>query len=249
MRLFWRFASDQGAVTATSTAGALYAAANLQRDVLAKKWKSGATLATETITLDLGAALPVTAFALWGHNITEDDTLTLTYASDSGFTADTGTISVTWREWYLLEFFASITRRYWKLDILKDASSDIKYAGRLMVGTHYELSSSLRSPGDTSGISKAAAGKTVVTEGGQSYSDISVGLEQLGGDIVGLTAADVDEIETLKDTYLTAVSFVAAADWSDLKRRVLYGKLTNLAPTPTVGPDAWSWRFSQKEQK
>ena len=129
MRLFWRFASDAGTVTVTSTAGALYAGKNLQRDALSKKWQSAAVLATETVTFDLGSALPISAFALWDHDILATDTITLTYASDSGFTTDTGSVTLTWREAYLLEFFTEVTRRYWKLSITKTVAATSKSAG------------------------------------------------------------------------------------------------------------------------
>ena len=249
MRLFWRFASDAGTITATSTAAAGFAAANLARDTLSKLWRSGAVLATETITVDLGSAIAATAFALWGHNITEDDTLTLTYASDAGFTTDTGTIPITWREGYLLEFFDEVTRQHWKLDILKDAASDVKQAGRIMIGPHYELTTTLRAPGETFGGGAVAAGKQIRTEGGSSYGDISVALDKMKGTITGLSADDVDEIETMKDTILNAKSFVAAADWDDLQRRVQYGRLDGLAPPTSVARTAFQWNFAQTEQK
>jgi hypothetical protein len=249
MKFIWRFTSDAGTVTASSTAKAGTAAKNLQRDALSKKWQSGGTLATETITFDLGLAQPITSFALWGHNITETETITLEYADDSGFTTGTGTVAVTWRETYLLEFFASVTKRYWRLSVLKDAAADVKEAGRMVLGPYYELTNSLRTPGDSYGTGRTAADKDVRTEGGVKYSDLGVPLDGMSGTITGLTEDDVDEVELLKKTYQTSQSFVAAADWDVRKRRVLYGSFDNLRKPQSVSPTRWSitWNMTGQE--
>ena len=60
---FWRFPSDAGTASASSTAGAGYAAANVQKSTLKKRWKSDAIEATAYHDTDFGSA--VDAIGLW----------------------------------------------------------------------------------------------------------------------------------------------------------------------------------------
>lgn len=245
-RIFWRFASDAGTITANSTASG-FPARNVQRSALSLKHKSDGSQATDMWTVDLGSALDVSALFVGGHDFSSGDTLTFRYASDSGFTADTGTVSVTYRADNLYQFFTAISRRYWRLENLKDVAAETRQIGRLALGDHTELGLSLRL-----GYGVGAAqdtSKIVVTEGGQAYADIGVALRALRGDLI-VAPAEKAELEALRVAYQTAVPFVLAADYETYPvTKSLYGRLQSLPVPVDVAADLWRYSWDMIEQK
>jgi hypothetical protein len=251
MRIFWRFASDSGTVTATSTADG-YSVDELQRSTLAPVWKSeGSTSAVDqVITIDLGSAQAITAFALLGHNLQDTATtasVTLTYASDSGFTTGTGTISgtsVTDDNWY--EYFASISRQYWRVTIPKAAAANQIEAGRVVLGSHYTPSYALR-PGFSIGAGSSTA-RTLQVNAGQRYSSLGVTPRVMAGTMPGLSDTDYDEITLLQQTYQNATPFIVSLNWeTDPTRRSIYGTLSSVRPLANVAVDKWEWNLSIRE--
>lgn len=246
LRLFWRFDSDLGTITANSTTAG-FPIRNVQRGTLSSKHKSDGSQATDTRTIDLGAALPISAFFLGGHDYQSGDTLTLRYASDSGFTADVGTISPTYRAGTLIEFFTPVTRRYWREENLKDVAAETRSAGRLLLGDHTEMSYALRL-GYGSGI-RSDTSKRIRTEGGQQYTDIRVSLKGQRGSLI-VTEAEKVELEALRETYGTAFPFVSALDWeNDPLAKTLYGFFASLGEPVDTGVDHWTYSWDMVEQK
>lgn len=246
LRVFWRFTSDAGAITANSTQSG-YPVANLQRPALSLKHQTDGSNATDMWTVDLGAAYDISALFVGGNDFSAGDILTFRYASDSGFTADTGTVSVTNRTPDMFEFFTAVNRRYWRLENLKDVAAETRSIGRLVLGDHTNLGLSLRR-GYNAGADRDTS-RVIVTEGGQSYGDIGVALRALSGALVVDTTEKV-EIEALRAAYQTAYPFVVAADWvSYPATKSLYGRLTALGAPQDVAADLWEYRWAMLEQK
>jgi hypothetical protein len=233
-------------MTAATTADG-YDVVNLQRPALAPGWKSGTSTADEKITVDLGSAQSISAFALINHDLTTE-TLELEYATDSGFTTGTGTVtlSLTSDNWY--QFFGAVTRRYWRLKITKALATDTVSAGRMVLGQQFTPTYAFRPQYASGNASDTSQG--VRTRGGQYYSTDGVRLRTLRGVMPGLSDTDYDEIELLKRTYGTSTPFILALNWeTDPTRLTLYGHLTGLAAMQNVAVDKWEWNVSMREQR
>ncbi len=125
---------------------------------------------------------------LLAHNLEADDTITLRYASDAGFTADVGTVPVTFRAGTLIEFFASVTRQYWRLEIDLASSgltTEQREAGRLLLGDHYQMERNVALGWSGPQIVQDTT-RSARTEGGQRYSDLGVGLRSLRAQFTGV---------------------------------------------------------------
>ena len=247
MRLFWRFSSDDGTMTASSTADG-YDVIALQRSALAPGWKSKALVAAETLTCDLGSAQQVTAFSLIGHNLVPgSDTVVLEAADDAGFSVGLVAISVTLTavDWY--EYFAVQTKRYWRVSITKSASGNQATAGRFLLGKHYTITGLapqfLLGPGaDTSTI--------ITTLGGQTYGSLGVVSRVLRGNMRGFDNDDADELEELEVTYGRVFAFVVSVDWENKPvKKSIYGLITSITPFADFARSRWKWPLAMKEQK
>jgi len=248
-RFFWRFPSDAGAFSASNTASG-FDVDNLKRSTLDKKWRSdefGSAL-VETVTVDLGSAQAITAFVLLDHDLIDTDVLVLRFASDSGFTTDVGTVAITFRENTLVEFFAAVTRQYWRLEITALLDTAVRQAGRLLLGPHYEMERSL-ALGYTVGPGQDT-GKTIRTQGGQLYGDLGVRLKMLGGEFVAMQEADNVEVDALKNANGKSVPLFVAMDWTNFPlKKSLYGTLTQVGSSINIGVERWSFPLRMLEQK
>jgi hypothetical protein len=247
MEIFWRFASDDGTATATTTADG-YDVVNLQRPTLSPGWKSTAT-ASQVLTFDLGSAQAISGFALLGHDLVAGtDTATLQAASDSGFTTDVVnfTVNLTDTNWY--QFFGSQTRQYWRTTLNKTSGGSSISAGRMVLGPTYTPTHGLR-PSYRQGPSVDTS-SNVRTRGGQRYSSIGETLRSLSGVMPGLNDTDYDEIALLESTYGTHTPFIISVDFASAPtRKTLYGHLTSLTPFANVARTLWEWNFNMVEQK
>jgi hypothetical protein len=245
--LFWRFASDAGTITASSE-GAQFTAAKLQDNILSNKWISDGTDNNDILTVDLGAAETVSAFGFLNHNIEAADTLTLEYASDSGFTTDTGTVTVTYNASTIIEYFTPVARRYWRFTIAKGGIGS-REAGRLLLGEYYALARSMQDPGYSFGLAQTTGDK-VTTDGGQIYANIGTATQMMQGVIQGLNDDEYDEIEALKNAYGEAVPFIfTAAPTSRKYRSTIYGVFSRLPRWSEYSPGIHNTQFSIMEQK
>ncbi len=250
-KVFWEYDSDAGTFTA-STEASSFPVENLQISTLAPKWKSTGLATVDTITVDMGAAVSIDAFAFLAHDLIATDTIALTYASDSGFTTDTGqafSVAGSTTSEHLYKYFAAISRQYWRLTITKLAT-ETRQAGRMVLGTHYELTESTREPGFQIGPVVTTA-KTVTTRGGQKYGNIGVALRRLSGTIAGLSDADKAELDSLFIANTTVVPFIVSAAYATYpETKSIYGTL-NAAfnPVSSARIGIWDATIGMTEQK
>ena len=114
--------------------------------------------ASSIVNVDLGAAVAVQVVAIIAHNLSYGATIKLSGFSDSGHTTpvgDTGTINVfpqsipsdvaaDYTPNWIKYLSASITARYWKLEIFDSGNTDLYIEfGRLWIGTALNLNSKI----------------------------------------------------------------------------------------------------------
>jgi hypothetical protein len=249
MRIFWRFDdSDAGSILASNTASG-YKASNLQIDTLGKRWKSDAVASVITLTLNFGSIVSVDSFALLGHNLVPgSDTVTLTYASDPGFITGTGSITVnlTANDWY--EYFAAVSRQYWRVTITKSLSTNQVYAGRMVLGTAYVPTYGL-APGYQLGPGMTTT-STTRTKSGAKHSSLGTTIDILRGNFRALPDADKDELKELQNTNQTGVSFIVSMDWENYPvDKSIYGTLDSITPFQNVAINKWDWPLRMTAQK
>lgn len=164
---------DAAAVlTATSQVGNL-PAVNVQDVHPTKVWRA-ATVTTERLTIDAGAADAADAFAIVGHNLQAAATVTLeANTTDSWGSPPFSTTLVPSVGLPTLKTFTSQSFRWWRLT-LTDATNPDGYVelGRLMIGTMADLSFQGRGVSVPWTDERPRADKQSVSLGGELYTDI-----------------------------------------------------------------------------
>ncbi|MHA1809374.1 MAG: discoidin domain-containing protein [Candidatus Heimdallarchaeaceae archaeon] len=248
-RLFWRFASDSGTAS-SSGAESGYPVTNVQTATLSSEWRSDGTDTTDTITIDLGSAQSISACAVLKHNFEDDfvQDLTLRYASDSGFSSDVGTETLTFENLTdVYHYFTAVSRRYWRLEIDKGSVVDYTSVGRFVLGDHTNLTYTLRR-GGSYGIYDSTSSR-VITEGGQIYGDIGVSVNTISGVLIA-SESERTEIEALKDTYQTVTPFIFSADWENYPTtRSIYGIFDSMSVPVKVAPSYWEYNLDIRQQR
>ena len=119
-------------VTMTNESGT-YGKANLFDNQASKPCKT--TAASTQITIDLGSAQEVNLLGIINHSITASpSTFSLEYADDSGFSVNNGSIALDRYENDMFRTWATITARYWRLNIT--LASGTFYIGELWLGKY-----------------------------------------------------------------------------------------------------------------
>jgi hypothetical protein len=251
-RLFWRFASDDGTFS-DPEALANYPVGNLKIDALSKKWKSAPDSGgVVQVTVDLGSAQAISAFAFLNHNLLSGDSALLRYADDSGFSVGVGTQSITFHEDTFIEYFTEVTKRYWRLEITvaNSAITEVE-AGRLVLGPHYQFERNV-APSFSGPATTQDTTRNIRTRGGQRYSDEGTRLRTFRGQFTALRNADFVELEALRQAYGTSKSLVISQLWEDYPVvRTLYGSIDSLSPSDNAPgtADRWNMSLRMTEQK
>lgn len=230
-RLFWRFPSDAAATIAASTEGSQGEVENLLYSDLDSCWITTGAGTAETVTLDLGSAQSISAFALLGHDFTGTETaVQICGNSANSWASPAFTHDCTYRADNLVEFFAVKSYRYWRFRFTKANATDIRSAGRLLLGPYYELTRGLRQ--DSLEVGSDDLSETRVTQGGQRFADIRASFGKLSCGFVGLDDTDTAELRTLARTYGRHTPWILSVDHdhhpADL---MLYGVLEDMVST------------------
>jgi hypothetical protein len=245
--LFWRYPSDSAAFTATSEKGQGYEVTNLVLKQLGRGWESDTTLTQEIVTLTFPVLSTVNMIGIIGHNFTDTYTVDLQGADDLAFTTPT-TIQINYRADRIIQSFAASDFLYWRLRITKDAASDGVIIGRLVIGQAFELSTALGATGALYGPG-SALDDTQVVRAGLRYADSGEVLDELGGQLVGLTEAEVEEWSQLVRFNGTGVPFIIVAAPHRTRIMDIYGTLTQVRAPTSPGPDLYNVTLAMIESK
>ncbi|MBW8034227.1 MAG: hypothetical protein FVQ79_00740 [Planctomycetes bacterium] len=175
MKIGWLNKFDNAALTVGSEISTL-PVTNLQHVHLSKKWRTATGVKSSYFVADMGASIDIDVVALLGTNLTPAATI-LIRASDAnpsgvpGELLDTGVVGanvITNYPAVYYELSATITARYWRIDIADASVVDNLHLGRCFMGPLWQ-------PGNNRlwGWSNIWADPSSVTEskGGQEYVD------------------------------------------------------------------------------
>jgi len=146
-------------------------AENIQNHLKTKVWRTGATVASEYVVIDMGSAQSVTCVVIHAHNLTASDTgIALEGNTADSWGAPAFTQSLTRVDGPISAYFAAQSYRYWRITFTKSSSAETRDIGRVFLGTYYEAVQNITPTGLN--IRKTDTTKTDESIGGQSYADI-----------------------------------------------------------------------------
>jgi hypothetical protein len=248
-RWAWRFATDVGAASLPNGAAVGFPATNMQLSDVSTITRSDGGDSTDIFTFALTQAENLSFFYVAGHDFLEADTLTFRYASNSGFSADVGTVTPTWHENILVAFFTSVSRQYLRLEVGKAVAAETRQLGRFVSGDHTHFAERLMA-GDPKGIGPDTT-EIVRTKGGQIYSTLGAALDTMSGRLL-VDSTEKLEIETLRKTYGTGVPFLIANDYANNPvTETIYGTFSQpmRAPVPVGSNGLWLYDINMTEAK
>ena len=262
--------SDAATLAASSQVATL-PVANLQNMQPKRKWRSGGV--TESITIDLGAAVACNGFALIGHNFTSAATIRVRGKATADVTVSpavdttavsawpaSGKPSITrWPQWLSWVSWANETAlRYWRVDIADAGNADgYLQAGRLMLGRYWRPSDNF----DLGGSPLSFDTKDVQTIGdfGDTFTDRRGSSSAARKFSLQIIAADKDdvldgiaEIQRLRGMWGDVVMLLdpdADARFHTHSAQVLFTtpQAHSIAPYFTGNGETWSVNFESRE--
>lgn len=253
MRLFSDNWIDYTATVITpATQDSILTAANIANALRKKVYRTAATQAAESITLDLGSAKAVTALILLDHTLTAGDSLLKLEGSTNNFASVAFTQALTWASGTILKTIASQTYRYWRISFTKSAAGETRDIGRVYLGTYDEFTEA-QAP-DYTGLvwEKNDPSKGIKSAGGVSYFDIQEKFDSFGLKFSMIDQTQVTTFETIFNRVGQTVSFFLQVDPANVPLdRVFYVKCVEDYKRPVKAFDAvyyWDTELKLEEQ-
>ena len=258
MRLYYPNLLDTySAITGSSRASSDLSYENVAHEHVSKVWRTGATLADEYVTFDLGSAQAVTCAIIFAHTLNSLDAATNSIElrkSTDNFAANdvlVGTFSFTTAAMVLT--FASTSSRYWRIKFSKDNASDTKDFGRIFLGNYVTFTGLPDFDGfEVQGKDMSQSERS---EGGQVYTAQREQYRVFKLTMSGLTQAQGAALKSFSETVGTHTPFFMIADESapsDESGETVYVKLNDIPTRKAGGIDtggylAWEGTLTANE--
>jgi len=255
MRFFYNNLIDVSGVTITgSTTTSGYPATNVAHEFKTKVWRTGSTVAAETLTFDLGSAKAVTAVILLAHTLTASDTsIQLLANSSDSWGSPAFTQALTHASNVISQTFSSQTYRYWRITFTKSAAGETRDIGRVFLGTYHETAIQPDYDGfDLDPQDRTTKQKSI---GGQTYADQRSQYRMLSLDWSGVSQSQMTNFKTIADTVGAHTSFFVQVDPNATAgtepKEVLYVKFAKMFGRKVEGMDSdlvWETKMELEEQ-
>lgn len=251
MRLFYTNLIDLSTVVITPTSEVdTLPAENVASELRGKVWRTGTSVALESIVFDLGSAKAVTAFIALDHTLTSGDSLIRIQgnAADS-WGAPTFSQTLTYAADTIAAVFASQTFRYWRFTFTKSSSGESRDVGRVFLGTYYETE---EAPDyDGLDITENDNSRSQMSLGGQEYTELQDSFRVIKCGFTHISDTMRGNVQTyVRDVKQSKSHFVQVASSSPFDP-VYYVKLRN-APTVKVkaldSTPVWDVNLEWREQ-
>jgi hypothetical protein len=199
---------EASAISALSESGT-YPVTNVQDQRLTTKWLSDEAT-TQTVIFDLGATTACSIVAIMAHNLTPTGTVTLV-GNDvigAGMTweaSDQSSVqTVTYNAGMMVNFFAPIQNRYWKLTFTGQEEEGVRI-GRIWLGDYIDIT-----PASLNDFTVTIKNDDTVVYGRnrQKYASPGATWRQFNLSFPRSSPTMVSAIKTLYDTVATHTSLV-----------------------------------------
>lgn len=224
-KIFWRFNSDGATVTATDAAAG-FPVSRVQDDILANRYKTGGSVATQRIVFDMGSPANINAIVVDGHDLTSGDSAIKVEANATNvWTSPSLSQTLTYNAEKLKYWWSSYqTYRYWSLVFTKSAASEVRSIGRVVIGQAFTLLENVSVGGFRWGQQDLS--ETRRTKSGQLYADLNAILRELTINMPFSSQAQMEEIRALCETFGRGKSFyVSIDDDSEPYTGLFYGNI------------------------
>lgn len=243
-----------GVSIAASTTTTGYPASNVAHEFKQRVWRTGATVAAETLTFDLGSALACTSVILFNHNLTaSDSSIQLLANSSDSWGSPAFTQALTHASSIISQTFSTQTYRYWRITFTKSSSSETRDIGRVFLGTYHDT----EAQPTYDGLKIEPQDRTTIQRsiGGQTYADSRSIYRQVRLDFDGISQTQMTTFKTIADTVGRHTSFFLQVDPSGTsgteQREILYVKFAVPFKRDVEGMDsdlAWETTMELEEQ-
>lgn len=198
---------------------------------------------SQTILIDFLTATAITCIVLVKHNLTSGVTISVDYGTTSSV-AD-GTVTPTWTTKNIAKTFASVSKRFWRLNISDPGNAAMPEMGELYFGNHVTFSMGF-AHGWEPGVVNTNDLHT--TEFGSITAYRKSEIETLRLPFITRTATLRDELKTyhqaVDGNYLPHVFFRDITDMSS----ALYVRKVNDHGARNVPPDYWDSAVEVREE-
>lgn len=197
MRILYQNLIDLAATVLTAgTADPSFPVTNLAQEHRSNPYRTGITIAGETVVIDLGSAMAVTAVILLDHTLTNSDTnIKLEGNATNSWGAPSFSQALTYASGTIIQVFSSQSFRWWRLSFTKSAAGETRDIGRMFLGTYYAPTDN---PSDATD-NNADLTQIVRTEGGQIYADVQSGFRTKEVDFEAIPQTQRDAFRTFAD--------------------------------------------------
>jgi hypothetical protein len=221
-------------------------ATDTQVDTKLQYYKASSKTSPCRVPCDLLTAQAIDFVAILGHNF-ENETIQFQGADNSGFSSGLVTKTLTYNATDIFEFFASMTKRYVRVNYTKGSDfTDFPQFATVVCGAYIEPNRSFIKPYEV-GNDDLSDGE--YTEAGVFYGQEKEILKTWRLPFKGLSDTSKDEIEALIDYQKTVKAFVVCFDSSTPNGNSYWVKLRSISPRPYQHLDYWNWNAPLVEVK
>lgn len=227
-KLIWSDLAQIAALTASSSAGADYAAENVLTDILADAWKTAGTLVDEWLVFDLGEVKDITAFLVFAHDLQPGETVKIQANASDSWGSPSVDVTLTYNDSKLKYFWATVQSfRYWRLLVAKSGASEVRSFGKVMVAQQFEVTENVAYDGIEWGLEDLSDGE--VTKSGQYYADQNAILDTVSCEFPFSSITQMEEFKRLAKTLGRSRCFAISIDDDDKPFEWLFfGRSTRL---------------------
>lgn len=198
------------AITESSEASTL-PSSNVVDDQMTKVWRTGTSTASEYVTFDLGSSQSATAAIIHNHTLTSgDSTITLRGSTDNFSASNVLIATFTHSTGTMLATFGAANYRYFRISFTKASSGVTRDIGRIFVGNYATLTALPDYDGWEE--EKDTRETTLITSGGQSFSEIKSNGRKCRVRFSQIDQTDKDTIEAVRDAMGVAYPFFFQVD-------------------------------------
>lgn len=236
-------------ITETSEVSTL-PSSNVAQEFREQPWRTGTSVATESVTFDLGSAKSATSAIILDHTLTSgDSTIQLRGSTDNFAASNVLVATFTYAADIMSATFGSASYRYWRFTFTKSAAGQSRDVGRIFIGTYYDTEEDpdydgfRKKPDDLSRKQQAL--------GGQQWTEDLPYRQRFKADFTHISNTMQTNLETYWNAVKTTVAhFLQVASTSPFNG-IFYVKLEKLPEAAPVAMDAtpvWNTTLEYEEQ-